>query len=160
MSIIISSVSKTRTQNAVKLGFHCAWISVFLDSVHVFVGPTRTSIRNNIKSSLNVCFCASCSLPVLYIKVEHKLACWCILSTSNYKLEFGERSVGECVTGISSYVVYLLHVICWLCIMEQPVELLRWVVSCNMVVRTGPMSDVQPDYSSVHDVWCVKMPII
>lgn len=97
MSIISSFVSKRRAQNAVKPGFHYAWISVFLNSVHVFVSPTRPSIRNNIKSSSNVCFCASCSFSVLYIKVEHKLACWFILSTPNSKLEgWREGGGGAC----------------------------------------------------------------
>jgi len=110
MSIIISFVSKRGAQKAVKLGFHCAWISVFLDSVRVFVGPTRTSIRNNIKSFSNVCFCASYSFPVLYIKVEHKLACWFILSTFNYKLEGWREGWSVLLVSVpNSYIVFVLY---------------------------------------------------
>lgn len=66
--------------NTVKLGSHVPWIYASLDSVHVFISPAKSSVRTALKFP-SIHACASCPLP----QIEHKLACCCHLSTSNWK---------------------------------------------------------------------------
>jgi hypothetical protein len=95
--------------NTVKPGFYVPWIYIFLDSTHILISPTKTSVRAMLNFP-GIYVCAFYPIPWLYIQTEHKLACcWCF---KYFQLEIRKK---KWFSFIISYLLYCLHVtILWL----------------------------------------------
>jgi hypothetical protein len=60
----------------VKPGFYIPWIYVFLDSMHIFIGPAKAS-TTGVLNFPGIYVCAFYPIPWLYVQIELKLACCC-----------------------------------------------------------------------------------
>lgn len=105
---------------------HCMYVQwnlnfTFLESMFfLFIGPVKTSIRTKLKSfRIQVCVCAFCPVPRLYIKIEHNLGCCCHSKTFSWKL--GQKLI-FCFNFISPPLSLYVIILIWLQSRDSTVE--------------------------------------
>lgn len=87
-------LSYHKNNYTIKFGFYTPWIHVYLDSVHNFISPTRTSIRTMLNFPV-ICFCFLPNSLIICSKwAENDM--FVILGTFNCKLGSGGELVFGC----------------------------------------------------------------